>query len=56
MGRGKGLAEKAAALFSNLKVGASAFVPLGKSSSDQAVDEVVIQPSAVADAAPENEA
>ena len=57
MGRGKGLAEKAAALFSNLKVGASAFVPLGMSSSDRAADEdqIVIQPSAVADA-PENEA
>ena len=54
MGRGKGLAEKAAALMSQLKIDACVFVPVaGVSSSASLVDAdaVHIDESAVADAA-----
>lgn len=57
MGRGKGLAEKAAALVSQLKVEAAAFVPLGGGDGSASgtslvdADAVHIDENAVADAA-----
>jgi len=53
LGRGAGLADKAAAIVSQLKIHAAAFVPLGsssaKSSSISLADDVEINPDAVED-------